>query len=206
MKRIAIIGAVIVAAIMAMGTTAYAQTYTCIIINGVKCFVLLDPCGVPIGIFCPGGSNGTATFNSLNGPIPPAGPISTQLTPGSINVTVTEPSLGVITTKNDLSRTSSATTLKTNNGATRFPLTAAIRFFATAEISTRPGKLYKSKTELVFGSNNVTSVDPFVNENFRLLNSVDYYLDGDPNRNTAFTLQANTTVLTLGSNNNNNLE
>ena len=202
MKRIAIIGAVLVAAIMATGTAAFAQQYSCVIIGGVKCFIVFDPCGVPIDTICPGGSNGNATFTSVNGPIPPAGPINTQLQPVSVAVSLFEPTLGTITTNLDGSRTSSNTTLKTNNGAVRFPLTAAIRFFATATVSSRPGKTYKSKTELVFGSNSVTTVNPFVNESFRLLNNVEYYLDGDPNRVTAFRLNANTTVLTLGNNNN----
>jgi hypothetical protein len=198
MKRIAIIGAIVFAALAVTSSVGYAQQYTCVIINGVKCIVHLNPCGQPIDTVCPPGSNGSATFNSTTGPIPPVGAVNTNLNPANINISIPEPLYGSVTTNLDPTRVSPPSTLNSIAPPNRFPLRVRIRFYATATLATVPTKLYRSRTPLEFESNTATSVNPFNNETFTLSANVEYYDAADPAQATVFKLVAGTKV-TIGA-------
>ena len=211
MRTINVFSAMAALAMFAGASYASAQA-PCIIVNGVKCYARYNSCQQVVGYDCPEGSTGTAQFRTLS-PDDPCGdpdgteidvsqPLNVSLQPVSIDVTVPDPNYGTITTTLDDSRASSNTTIVSTEQAKEageaFPAQVRIRFYAFATLESEPGKTYVSQTELVFGSDNVRSADPFVNETFTLLNDVNYYDQEDPQQTKVFTLEAGTTSLTIG--------
>lgn len=183
----------------------------CIIINGVKCYVQYNDCGQIINISCAQGSSGTAQFRLLapgedcapddaTDLDPSAGvPLNAFLRPENIDVVVPDPNLGLIRTTFDDSRVASNTTVTSNpESGEVFPLKVRIKFYALAQLESNPDEVYVSQTELVFGNDEVNSVAPFENETFTLLNSVGYYRQGDESQAIVFSLEAGSTSLTIG--------
>jgi hypothetical protein len=197
MKKLAIFATLLFVALLITTKTSFAQPYTCIIVNGQKCYVTVNADGT-IDTTCDNGSTGQGDFKSTTGPIPARGDVNTTLVPSNIKATVKDQTLGNISTTLDLSRQSTPTTLTTATPGTRFPLIVKLNFFANASIDARPGITYQSASELNFFSNSVSSVDPFVAETLTLQNDVDFYDKNDPTHTTVFTLQGGTTNVTLG--------
>lgn len=166
-----------------------AQAQTCVIINGKKCIVIVDPLGNPIDTNCNEGANlGTAGFS---GPVaPPTGPINVTLNPVSVNVTINDPILGSVTTTLNPSPSNSATVK--SNGPLRFPATVTLTFNGNASASTRPGITFRTRTPLVFTNPAVNSYNPFAAEKVTLTSDVEYYDAFDPLQRTQFVLQAGT--------------
>jgi len=200
MKKLFILAAFLFAAFLASTGTMSAQPYTCIIVNGQKCYVNLDSLGNPIDTVCDNGSTGQGDFKSTTGPIPARGDVNTTLAPAKIKATVKDPVLGNITTQLDPNRQSTPATIVTANPGQgqRYPLEVSISFFATAKVDALPRTVYESAAELKFYSGNVNSVDPFTAETLTLQNDVDFYDQADPTHTTVFTLQGGTTTVTLG--------
>lgn len=171
--------------------------YNCILINGRKCYVYYDENGNPIDTVCDQGSKGIGTFRSLSGALSVDSAVNAVLLPVGISASVNDPTRGTITTSLDPSRQSSPTTIRSVEANRRFPLAVDISFFATASVESAPGRVYKSRTQLVFANNNVNSLNPFKNEVVKLKSNVEFYDAADPDERTAFTLQANTTQITL---------
>lgn len=215
MKIVHPILAMTAAAVLVTASNTFAQQWPppCVIINGTKCYLDYDACNNVIGVNCPSGSSGTANFKAIKptDPCAPAGigdfeqdlaagsRINAALQPEDINVTVLDAQLGSIKTTLDATRTAENTTIE-SNGADEdevYPLTVHIRFYALAELASRPGKTFASQTQLEFESSNVNSVVPFLNETFTLAKDVNYYEFGDNSQTTVFTLQAGSTNLTI---------
>jgi hypothetical protein len=197
MKKLTIIASLMFVALLVTTSASFAQPYTCIIVNGQKCYVTLNADGTTTTT-CDNGSTGQGDFKSTTGQIPARGDVNTTLVPSNIKATVKDQTLGNITTTLDLSRNSTPTTISTITPGTRFPLNVKINFFANASVDARPGTTYQSAAELQFASSNVNSVDPFVAETLTLQNDVDFYDTADPTHATVFTLQGGTTTVTLG--------
>jgi hypothetical protein len=193
MKKLFFLAALVLG-IVAIDSTAFAQNYTCTIVNGVKCRVDLDSLGNPIDTICPGGSTGSGTFNSTTGPIPSQGPLNVRLLPVNINATVVDPTLGPITITLTQGATATPTTIVSNFSGVRFPASVKISFPATA---TSSAGTFVSNGELVFRSNNVNSVNPFVNETFTLQNDVSFHRPGQ--QQIAFRLRAAGSFVTLSN-------
>jgi hypothetical protein len=199
MKKIIALAALACASFLAT-QTAFAQPYTCIIINGQKCYVVTNDDGTTTTT-CDDGSTGQGDFKSTTGEIPSKGDVNTTLDPTAITATVNDPTYGEITTTLDPSRQSSPATISTIKPGSRFPLQVDINFYAEARLKS-VDKVYESATELKFSSSVVNSVNPFKNETLTLQNDVDFYEQGDETHATAFTLQAGSTTVTLGSSDN----
>lgn len=171
--------------------------YNCIVINGVKCYINYGPAGNPIDTTCDRGSKGIGTFRSLTGRLPVDSAVDAVLVPVDISASVSDPLRGTITTTLDPERPSSPTTIRSVDGRNRFPLAVDISFYATASLGSASGVTYKSRTQLVFSSKEVRSLDPFKNEVLTLKNDVEFYDAADPLRRTVFSLQRGRTTLTL---------
>jgi hypothetical protein len=184
-----------VLATVAMIATASAQTYTCIVVNGCKVIVVLDPCGNILSTQTDCGAAGVGTFNGPQ--FPAVGPVNAVLTAQSVNAVVQDPTYGAVNTTLDPTRTA-ATTINSLSPQSRFPLSVSIQFYANATISSKPGVTYTSRTPLNFASNNVNSLNPFTGENFTLQSDVEYYNTADLTQSTAFKLSAGSN-LTLGT-------
>ncbi|MEO5931092.1 MAG: hypothetical protein ABIR47_14240 [Candidatus Kapaibacterium sp.] len=198
MKRITILAMMAFAIMLASSIVSHAQSYTCIIVNGVKCYVNYDDAGKPIDTVCDDKSSGSGTFNSQTGAIPKDGAVKTELTPDNITASVTDAKLGVITTSLDQSRRSDNTTINSVDGRNRYPLDVHIKFYAEASVSSQPDTKYVSRTQLEFTSDKINSVDPFKSETLSLANDVEFYDSGDDKQATVFQLNAGTTTVTLG--------
>ena len=197
-KRFMLIAVLAIVGTIAVHSAASAQIYTCIIVNGCKVLIILDPCGNIVGTQTDCGSNGSGTFNGPQ--FPPQGPVPpSSLTAQNITATVLDPVYGAINTTLDASRPSPATTIASNSIQSRYPLTVTIPFFANATLSSRPGITYASRQPIIFSSNNVNSLNPFNNETLTLQTNVDFYNTADLSQTTAFRLSAGSTV-TLGGN------
>lgn len=185
LNRMLVAFAAIAFGVAMAGSIASAQT--CIVVNGVKVYVLPNT-------YLASGSSGNATFSSNTAiiPDPDPSPLNESLTPLSVNVTVNEPTLGVVTTTLDASRTATPSTI-VSNGTGRYPATGTINFYATATIASQPGNNYQSQSELVFVNNALTQVLPF-NAGFTLQSDVLFL---DPATGNSFTLQGGTTTVTL---------
>lgn len=171
--------------------------YDCIIINGVKCRILYDDDNNPIDTLCDDGTTGSGSFTTTNETtIPAQGAVDAELTPSSVTSTVRDATLGSITTSLDASRTASNTTIKSVT-KDRFPLDVRIRFFAQAEVESKPGEVFLSRTELEFGDDNVNSVAPFEDVKLALTSDVEFYSKDDKEQKTVFTLRANESSVTL---------
>lgn len=183
LNRMLVAFAVIAVGVAVAGTIATAQT--CIVVNGVKVYVLPNT-------YNTSGATGTAVFSTPT-QIPPApNRLNQSLTPQNINVSSTEPTLGTITTTLDPVRASSPTTI-VSNGTARFPATGTIKFYGRATISSKPGITYGSQTELVFVNNNLSQILPF-NATFSLQSDVTFR---DPATGDSFLLKAGSTTVTL---------
>ncbi len=200
MKRLIASVSVLFAVIVSDGIVASAQSgqYTCIISNGRKCYVHFDTTGAAIDTICDEGSTGIGVFGGNGRGIPGSGPVNTELFPVSITATITDPTYGTITTELDRERQSSPATLRSADSVNRFPLDVAISFYATASLQSAPGKLLRSRDQLVFGSSGVTSINPFNGESLVLKNNVEFYDPADSKQGTVFALQGGTTRVTLG--------
>ena len=214
MKTIRVFFAVAAIAMFATISSAFAQA-PCIIINGVKCYVQYDECQRVIAINCPEGSSGIAQFRTIPPDDPCASegatdldpnagtPLKADLRPEYVDVTVSDATFGQIRTTLDDSRTANNTTIVSTEEAVEaggvYPLRVRIKFYAFAQLDSDPDNVYVSQGELVFGSDNVNSVEPFRDETFTLLNDVNYYRQGDEKQTTVFTLQAGSTNLTISS-------
>ncbi|MDB5036110.1 MAG: hypothetical protein JWQ98_3351 [Chlorobi bacterium] len=198
MKRITILAVMAFAIMLVSSIVSHAQSYTCIIVNGVKCYVNFDDKGNPIDTVCDDKSSGSGTFNSQTGAIPKEGAVKTELTPDNISATVTDPKLGVVTTSLDQSRRSDNTTIN-SVGRDRYPLDVHIKFYAEASVSSQPDTKYVSRTQLEFSSDKINSVDPFQNEILSLARDVEFYDSADRDQKTVFQLNAGSTTVTLGS-------
>jgi hypothetical protein len=177
--------------------TPSGPKYTCILINGRKCYVNYDSTGRPIDTTCDVGSKGIGTFTSLTGVLPPDSAVNAVLHPVAISATIPDPIRGTITTALDPARPSSPATIRSVDGRNRFPLDVSISFFATASIESKPGVVYNSRTQLVFSSRKVRSLDPFVNEVLTLAESVEFYNAADPLQRTEFALRGGESTVTL---------
>lgn len=197
-KRFMLVAVLAIIGTIAIHSAASAQnTYTCIIVNGCKIIIVLDPCGNIVSTQTDCGSNGSGTFTGPQ--FPPQGPVPPSvLAPQNITATVVDPTYGAVNTTLDQTRTSPATTIASNSPQSRYPLTVTIPFFARATISSRPGITYASRQPLNFSSNNVNSLNPFNGEVLTLQNPVDFYNTADLSQTTAFRLGAGSTV-TLGT-------
>lgn len=196
MKNPLMLAAVIVTAFMAAGSVAQAQDYTCIIINGQKCYVYVLEDGT-LDTVCDEGSSGSGTFTAVEQPIPDDGPINTELTAQSLSTTIRDERYGAITTTLDPDRQATNTTIRSVKDE-RFPLDVRIRFFATAQLESQPDRVYESRTELEFGNDDVNSVNPFRDVTLTLTNDVEFYDRERPDEGAVFTLQAGSTTVTLG--------
>jgi hypothetical protein len=123
--------------------------------------------------------------------------VNAVLVPVDISASVSDPLRGTITTTLDPERPSSPTTIRSVDEGSRFPLAVDISFYATASLGSASGVTYKSRTQLVFSSKKVRSLDPFNNEELILKNDVEFYDAADPRQRTVFSLQGNETKLTL---------
>lgn len=175
--------AVIAVGVALAGSIASAQT--CIVVNGVKVYVLPNT-------YNTNGAAGTAVFGTATQIPPPPARLNQSLTAQSINVSSNEATLGTVTTTLDPTRTSSATTI-ISNGTARFPATGRVKFFGRATISSKPGTVYGSQTELVFVNSNLAQILPF-NATFTLESDVTFK---DPATGDSFLLQAGSTSVTL---------
>lgn len=183
LNRMLVAFAAIAFGVAMAGSIASAQT--CIVVNGVKIYVLPNT-------YVASGSSGNATFSS-NTAIPPAPALLNEsLTPQNVLVNVSDVTLGAITTTLDPSRPATPSTI-VSNGVVRYPATGTINFYANATIASQPGNNYQSQTELVFSNNSLTQVLPF-NAAFTLVNDVTFL---DPVTGNSFTLQGGTTNVTL---------
>jgi len=204
MKKIIITAAIVFAAIT---SAAIAQPYDCILVDGVKCYVIPGQLGAPDTYECGSGTTGSGSFVPARGsqPIPDKGPINADLTPVDIRATITEPTLGEVTTALDRTRTSSNTTITSNGpaGADRYPLTVDLKFYGQATLSAQPEAVYESRTELEFQASDINSILPFENARLTLQRDVEFYDRNDCAQRTAFTLRAGETSVTLGGNANN---
>lgn len=201
MKKIIITAAIVFAAIT---SAAIAQPYDCILVDGVKCYVIPGPLGGDDTYECASGTTGTGSFVPARGsqPIPDKGPINSSLAPVEIRATITEPSLGEVTTALDRTRQSSNTTITSNGlaAADRYPLTVNLKFFGEATLSAQPDIVYESRSELEFQGRDITRILPFENARLTLQNNVEFYDRNDCAQRTAFTLRAGETTVTLGGN------
>ncbi len=152
---------------------------SCSVINGTKVYV--DPAGNVYNAT----STGVGQFTVVN---TGTNPCKAALDVNSINITSTEPVLGTITTVLDLTRRSQSSTIQSNQIGAQFPATEDIYFYAEATVSSRPGIIYRSRTQLHLSSTQVTSFNPHVNERFNLAGSVDFVDINQPDR-VAFTLR-----------------
>jgi hypothetical protein len=200
MKKILVLAALACATLLATRGTALAQPYSCVIVNGQKCYVVLNDDGT-LDTTGDNGSMGQGDFKSTTSEIPSKGDVNTMLDPSAITATVGDPTYGEITTTLGPSRQSSPATISTIKPGSRFPLQVSINFYAEARL-TSVEKVYERATELKFSSNNVNSVNPFKNETLTLQNDADFYQQGDESHTTVFTLQAGSTSVTLGSSDN----
>lgn len=205
MKKIIITAAI---AFAAMTAAAIAQPYDCILVDGVKCYVIPGQLGAPDTYECGSGTTGTGTFvpAQASQPIPDKGPINVELTPVDIRATITEPSLGEVTTALDQTRPSSNTRITSNGpaaGGDRYPLTVDLKFFGQATLSAEPDAVYESRTELEFQASDINSILPFENARLTLQNDVEFYDRNDCAQRTAFTLRGGATTVTLGGHANN---
>lgn len=164
----------VVAGVVAVGTSASAQCkvltlpngtqVTCIIVNGQKVYVDLS------GNQYPATSTGNATFQATGTVI---NPCTQLLKPVSLSATGSNPTLGTVTTTLDGSRTPAASSVAANQAGSEFPATATINFYANATLSSKPGVNYRSIQQLTL-QGKVSSFNPFKQERFVLLKSVDF--------------------------------
>ncbi|HVZ41227.1 MAG TPA: hypothetical protein VHI13_18245 [Candidatus Kapabacteria bacterium] len=219
-KRLLLLATFVAIGMAGANALAVAQTYTCTIINGCKCYLIFDPCGNLIGINCNCGSSGSGTFNTVpvpraHGPMggdnftrlgnedapPPAGQdlLNVTLSATDISVDLFDQTLGNVHTSLDQSRTSPNTTIVSNSQTNTYPATGIINFYANATLASKPGIVYQSRTPLQFTNTSLTSFNPFLNETFRLAADVEFYDSADLSESTAFTLRAEGTNVTLGA-------
>ncbi len=174
----AVVGMAVAAAALIGSSTASAQCGSitidelalqqfCTIVNGQK--VLLDPVtGVTYsGIVANGNGTFTLTGNGVN-------PCSVTLAPQSINATVVDPVLGNVVTTYDASRPATPSTVVSNQVASEFPATGDIYFHATATVSSRPGRLYRTINEIHLQNPQLRTFKPHRQETYNLVDPVDY--------------------------------
>ncbi|HVZ40476.1 MAG TPA: hypothetical protein VHI13_14450 [Candidatus Kapabacteria bacterium] len=185
------------------------DTLTCTVdVNGSK--VYTDGAGnvypaTPAG---PGSGTFVVTNSSTE-------PCQAEFAVVDLNVESKEDQLGTITTRADLKRDAKPSTIVSNAGnlisflhgrggaqalpeADEFPATEDLYFYATATISSKPGKTYRSDQEIHLRSENVNSFNPHINETFKLTEGVDFrevLEDGTVSDEIAYTLTSATVVL-----------
>lgn len=169
------------AAVIAIGgmSTAYAQPSGCSFIslpNGLILTCTVNSNGQKVyvdnlGNAYTGSSNGTGDFQIIN---TNSSPCSALLNPVNINVTSTAGALGTINVKLDGTRISTTSQIVSNGPFSTFPATEDVYFYATATVSSLPGKNFRSIQQLHLFSNNVKTFAPHVFEPFTLVSQVDF--------------------------------
>jgi len=170
----------LVAVALALGCigTASAQVGQCrqiVLPNGTVLTCDVDASGQkvytdPAGNVYPATSQGVGNFIVTNSN---TNPCTAVLDPTGVNITSTNPVLGVITTSLDPTRPSTPSFIR-SNGTSEFPATEVINFYARATVSSRPGRIYRSIQEVTLTNPNVTSFNPHVNEQFTLSRPVEF--------------------------------
>jgi len=163
------------------GTVLTCQVGT----NGQKTYV------DDLGNSYPATTGGVGEFTIVNSS---SNPCTAELLPTNIDLQSNNPSLGTIRTYLDPTRTPSLSRIRSNQASSVFPATEDFYFYAYAELSSRPGKRYRSINELHFNSPRVQSFNPHKQERFKLVEKVAFEDVDRPGR-VAFTLAGSEIVL-----------
>lgn len=199
MKKLLTLTLVGAAALVASSSSMFAQRDTCRIVNGVKCYVQYDANNNVIFTDCPPEDpGGEGVFDEVQ-PIADEGPVNATLTPVAVKASFNIAQLGKVDISLDQAAGQTTTTIASVDADNRYPLSVNISFNAQATVSSEPDRRYVSTTPLSFTNDNVNSVKPFRNETFTLANNVDFVRPESPDH-IEFTLQAGTSFLTLGGN------
>jgi hypothetical protein len=143
------------------------SNFTCTIVNGQK--VIVDP--VTGQVYTSIVANGNGTFTAVGSG---TNPCNVSLNAQNINAVTNDPQLGTITTKIDPSRPAQQSTVVSNQVGSEFPATGDIYFHATAEVSSRPGVIYRTINEIHLQNPQLRSFNPHRQETYNLVAPVDY--------------------------------
>lgn len=150
----------------------------CIVVDGRKVYV--DDAGNVYDLT----SEGTGDFTVVESG---TSPCNSTLEPTSIKITSKNAALGTVTTSLDPTRRSTNSTIQSAADASEFPATENIYFYAQAELSSKPGTIYRSVKEVHLQAT-VNSFAPHEGETFKNVEEVEFYDEREPDR-IAFTLR-----------------
>lgn len=173
----------------AQGGPNCTETYPCLP-DGTPLTCQVQPDGTKVWVDADGNTYGSDTQGSGTFQVSQCLPAdcTTELKPTDIQITSDAGRLGVITTTLDASRAATVSSLVSLNAGSFLPASEDFYFYANAEISSRPGKKYRSVQELHFNSKEVRTFNPHKQERFHLVGKVDFE-DVDAPDEIAFTLE-----------------